>query len=122
MLLGDLVSQVAEDVVKLSQHHGAVGVFVVQLEELHIVVVCSLAVRSLDGSVALLYNLVKLAELLALLVSLAQTYTHLLGGVEAHGVHDVSKVEHVKLAFAIPVIDVTDLLAKASTILLLGEH
>merc|ERR1711890_113788 len=40
--------------------------------------------------------------------------THLLGGVEAHGVHDVSKVEHVKLALAIPVIDVTDLLTNVS--------
>ena len=35
---------------------------------------------------------------------------YLLGGVVAHGVHDVAKVEQVKLALAIPVVDVTDLL------------
>ena len=35
---------------------------------------------------------------------------HLLGGVVAHGVHDVAEVEQVKLTLAIPVVDVTDLL------------
>merc|ERR1719232_631942 len=39
ILLGDFISKVAEDVVKLSKHHGAVAVFVVELEELNIVVV-----------------------------------------------------------------------------------
>ena len=35
---------------------------------------------------------------------------YLLGGVVAHGVHDVAKEEEVELALAIPVVDVTDLL------------
>merc|ERR1712113_394509 len=44
ILLGDLITKIAEDVVKLSKHHGAVAVFVVELEELNIVVVRSLGV------------------------------------------------------------------------------
>merc|ERR1740128_1318419 len=49
ILLGDLVSEVAQDVVELSEHHGAVLVFVVQLQELEVVGVCSLAVGGLQG-------------------------------------------------------------------------
>merc|ERR1719403_687268 len=49
VLLGDLVSQVAQDVVQLSEHHGAVLVFVVQLQQLHVVGVGSLAVGGLQG-------------------------------------------------------------------------
>ena len=35
---------------------------------------------------------------------------HLLGGVHAQGVHDISEEEQVDLAFAIPVVDVADVL------------
>ena len=36
--------------------------------------------------------------------------TDLLGGVHAKGIHDISEEEEVKLAFAIPIVDVTDFL------------
>ena len=71
ILLGDLVSEIAQDVVKLSQHHGAVAVFVVELEELEVVGVSSLGVGGGDGGLDLLDNIVILGELLALLVSLS---------------------------------------------------
>ena len=71
IVLGDLVTKVAEDVVQLSQHHGAVAVLVVELEQLQVVAVCSLAVRGGHGSLHLLNNIVVLGELLSLLISLS---------------------------------------------------
>merc|ERR1711981_521252 len=88
--------------------------FVVQLQQLHVVGVGSLAVGGLQGLLNLGDDIVELGELLALLVGLAQADAHLLGGVVAHGVHDVAKEEQVKLALAIPVVDVTDLLNSIS--------
>ena len=114
ILLGDLVPKVAEDVVELGEHHGAVTVLVIEFEQLEVVGIDSLAVGGLDGLLALFQDLVKLAELLALLVGLAKADADLLGGVEAHGVHDVSEEEHVKLALAVPVVDVADLHALIS--------
>ena len=70
LFLGHLVSEVGQDVVKLGQHHGTVGVFVVQLEELEVVSVASLGVGGGDGGLDLLDDIVVLGELLALLVSL----------------------------------------------------
>ena len=77
VLLGDLVTQVGEDVFQLSQHHGAVLVFVVQLQQLHVVGVGSLAVGGLQGLLDLGDDIVELGELLALLVGLAQADAHL---------------------------------------------
>ena len=77
ILLGDLVSKVAQDVVELSEHHGAVLVFVVQLQELEVVVVCSLAVGGLQGRLNHADDIVELGELLALLVGLAEANAHL---------------------------------------------
>merc|ERR1719491_733756 len=114
ILLGDLVSEVAQDVVELSEHHGAVLVFVVRLQELEVVGVCSLAVGGLQGRLNHADDVVELGELLALLVGLAEANAHLLGGVVAHGVHDVAEVEQVELTLAIPVVDVTDLLNSIS--------
>merc|ERR1719499_597467 len=108
--LGHLITEIAQDVVKLSQHHGAVGVLVVQLQQLKVVVVISLGVRGGNCSLHLLDNIIILGKLLALLISLAKANTDLLGDVQAQSVHDVSKEEQVNLAFAIPVIDVTDVL------------
>merc|ERR1711936_79304 len=110
VVLGDLVTEVAEDVVQLSQHHGAVAVLVVQLEELQVVVVGSLRVGGGDSGLALLHDIVVLGELLALLVGLSLGDTGLLGDVQAESVHDVSEEEEVNLAFAIPVVDVADVL------------
>merc|ERR1712113_1373807 len=108
ILLGDLISKVAEDVVKLSKHHGAVAVFVVELEELNIVVVGSLGVRGGNSSLDLLDNIIVLGEFLALLISLSLSNTGLLGDVQAKGVADVSKEEEIDLTFAVPIVDVAD--------------
>merc|ERR1712113_299607 len=110
ILLGDLISKVAEDVVKLSKHHGAVAVFVVELEELNIVVVGSLGVRGGNSSLDLLDNIIILGELLALLISLSLSNTGLLGDVQAKSIADVSKEEQIDFTFAIPVVDVADIL------------
>merc|ERR1712107_215206 len=108
ILLGDLITKIAEDVVKLSKHHGAVAVFVVELEELNIVVVGSLGVRGGNSGLDLLDNIIVLGELLALLISLSLSKTGLLGDVQAEGVADVSKEEEIDLTFAVPVVDVAD--------------
>merc|ERR1712113_803774 len=108
ILFGDLVSKIAEDVVKLSQHHGAVAVFVVELQELNIVGVGSLRVWGGDSGLDLLDNIVVLGELLALLIGLSLSNTGLLGDVQAKGIADVSKEEEINLTFAVPVVDVAD--------------
>ena len=77
ILLGDLITKIAEDVVKLSKHHGAVAVFVVELEELNIVVVGSLGVRGGNSGLDLLDNIIVLGKLLALLISLSLSNTGL---------------------------------------------
>jgi len=110
ILLGDLISKVAEDVVKLSKHHGAVAVFVVELEELNIVVVGSLGVRGGNSGLDLLDNIIVLGELLALLISLSLSNTGLLGDVQAKSIADVSEEEQIDFTFAIPVVDVADIL------------
>jgi hypothetical protein len=110
ILLGDLVTQVGQQVLQLSKHHGAVAVFVVQLEQLNEVVVVTLRLGSGQASVYLGDNVVELGEFLAFLISLAVGNAHLLGGVEAQGVHDVTEVVQVEFTFAIPVVDVTNLL------------
>merc|ERR1719219_1220839 len=108
--LGDLVTEVAKDVVQLGQHHSAVAVLVVELQQLQVVVVASLGVGGGHGGLHLLHNIVVLGELLALLVGLSLGDTGLLGDVQTKGVHDVSEEEQVDLAFAIPVVDVADVL------------
>merc|ERR1711976_1084723 len=55
-------------------------------------------------------NIIILGKLLALLISLAKANTDLLGDVQAKSVHDVSEEEQVNLAFAIPIVDVADVL------------
>ena len=71
IILGHIISEVAEDVVQLGQHHGAVAVLVIELQQLQVVIVGSLAVRSGNSGLALLNHLIVLGELLALLVSLS---------------------------------------------------
>jgi len=114
VFLGDLISQVGEDVLELSQHHGSVLVLVVELAELDVVVVGSGALWGGDGLVDQGDDLVEGAELLLLLLLLAKTHADLLGHVVAGGVDDVHQVEHVELAFAVPVVDVADLLNSIS--------
>merc|ERR1712002_668158 len=71
ILLGDLITQVGQQVLKLSNHHGAVAVFVVQLQQLNVVVVVARGVGGILGLGDLGDNVVKLGELLALLISLS---------------------------------------------------
>merc|ERR1711976_586941 len=108
--LGHLVTEVAQDVVQLSQHHSAVGVLVVELQQLQVVTVLSLGVGGGNGSLDLLDNIIILGKLFALLISLAQTNTDLLGDVKTQSVHHVSEEEQVDLTLAVPVVDVADVL------------
>merc|ERR1711976_170767 len=108
--LGHLVTEVAQDVVQLSQHHSAVGVLVVELQQLQVVTVLSLGVGGGNGSLDLLDNIIIPGKLLTLLISLAQTNTGLLGDVETQSVHHVSEEEQVDLTLAIPIVDVADVL------------
>ena len=77
ILLGDFISKVAEDVVKLSKHHGSIAVFVVELQELNIVSVGSLGVRGGNSGLDLLDNIIVLGEFFALLISLSLSNTGL---------------------------------------------
>merc|ERR1711920_123943 len=108
-ILGDLITKVGQDVVKLSKHHGAIGVLVIQLHQFNVVSIGALGIRGSNGSLDLGNNLIKLGKLLALLISLALGNTDLLGHIESKSISNVAKVEKVELALAIPVIDVTDL-------------
>merc|ERR1712211_196508 len=83
---------------------------VVQLEQLDDVVVVAGGVGGVLGLLNLGHDVVKLGELLAFLVSHAKADTHLLGGVHAEGVHDISEEEEIHFTFAIPVIDIANLL------------
>ena len=67
-----------------------------------------------DGLVDQGDDLVEGAELLLLLLLLAKTHADLLGHVVAGGVDHVHQVEQVELAFAVPVVDVADLLNSIS--------
>merc|ERR1712121_110052 len=110
ILLGNLISKIAEDVVKLSKHHGAIAVFVIELQQLKVVIVSSLGVWGGNSSFDLLNNIIILGKLLSLLISLAQTNTDLLGDVKTKSIHHISKEEKIDLAFAIPIVDVADVL------------
>merc|ERR1719474_265061 len=66
IFLGDLITKIGKNVLKLSKHHGSVVVFVVQLKKLNVVVVGSGGVRGALGSIDLLNNFIKLGELFAL--------------------------------------------------------
>merc|ERR1719167_2194327 len=111
IFLGDFVTKVSKDVLEFSEHHGSVAVFVVELEELNVVVVGSGGVRGVLGSVDVL---VELGEFLAFLIGLSKTNANLLGGVHSKGIHDISEEEKVKFAFAIPIVDVADFLNSLS--------
>merc|ERR1719315_284380 len=95
-------------VTQLSKHHGSIVVFVIELEELHIVCIGSGGVGSVSCSLHFLDHVIKLGKLLSLFISLAKTYTDLLGGVHTKSIHHISKEEQVYFTLTIPVIDVTD--------------
>ena len=108
ILLGNHVPQVAQDVLQLGQHHGAVLVLVVELAELDKVMVVTEDLRLLQSLLDEGNDLVKLAELLAIVVSLAVLDADLLDNVEAKGIEDVHKVVHVDDTLHVPIIDLAD--------------
>jgi len=79
--LGDFITKIGKDVFELSEHHGSVSIFVVELAQIKVILVDSAAVRGILGSLDLLDDISKLGKLLALLIGLAEGDTHLLGGV-----------------------------------------
>merc|ERR1712029_1298363 len=64
IILGNLITKIAKNVVELGKHHGSVAVFVVELQELQVVVVSSLRVWGSDGSLDLLKTSSYLANFL----------------------------------------------------------
>merc|ERR1719206_1150929 len=97
IFLGDFISKIGKDVLKLSKHHGSVAIFVIELKELNVVVVGSGGVRGGLCGVNLLDDIIELCEFLAFFISLTKTNAHLLCGVHAKGIHDISEEEKVKL-------------------------
>jgi hypothetical protein len=108
VLLGDLITQVGQEVVELGQHHGSVLVLVVELAQLDVVVVVSGIIGLLDGLLHEGNDLIKFAEFFASIVSLTILDANLLDDIHAKGIEDVHEVVHVQHAFAIPIVDVAD--------------
>merc|ERR1719209_954245 len=108
VFLWNLITKICKDVFQFRKHHCSVAVFVIKLEEFNIVCIGSGGVGSVSCGLHFLNHVIKLGKLLPLLISLAKTYTDLLGGVHAESIHHISKEEQVDFTFAIPVIDVTD--------------
>jgi len=109
IFLGDLITKIAEEVLELGQHHGAVLVLVVELAELNEVVVVAGVLGLLEGLLDEGDDLIELAELLAGVVGLAVLDADLLDDVEAEGVEDVHEVVHVEDTLHVPVVDLADL-------------
>ena len=97
-----------QESLEFSQHHGSVLIFVVQLAQLNVVVVVAGVFRLLDGLLDKGDNFVEFAELLLDIVGLTVLDSGLLGEVHAEGIEDVHEVVHVKLALAVPIVDVAD--------------
>ena len=104
------LTQVGQDVFKLSQHHGSILVFVVQFAQFNVVMVVAVVFGGLQGSIDHGDNFVEAGEFLALFFLLAIGHADLLGDVESQGIHDVTKVEQVELSLAMPIVNFADLL------------
>ena len=104
-----MLTKIAQDVLELSQHHGAILVLVIELAELNEIVVVARVLGLLDGFIHEFDDLIKCAELLASVVGLTKFDGDLLGNVHAEGIEDVHKIVHVKFASAIPIVDFADL-------------
>merc|ERR1712029_442474 len=90
-------------------NHGAVLVLVIELAELDKVVVVTNDLRLLQSLLDKADDLVKLAELLASIVSLAELDADLLDDVDAKGKEDVHEVVHVNFTLHVPIVDLADL-------------
>merc|ERR1712045_817228 len=108
ILLGNFITHKRQESFKLSQHHGSIFIFVVQFAQLNIVMVVTSVFWLLDCLLDKGYNLIKLAEFLLNIVSLSVFDSGFLGKVHAKSVEDVHEVVHVKLALAMPIIDIAD--------------
>ena len=104
------LTQVGQDVFKLSQHHGSILIFVVQFAQFNVVMVVAVVFGGLQGSVDHGDNFVEAGEFLLLFFLLAIGHADLLGDVESQGIHDVTKVEQVELSLAMPIVNFADLL------------
>jgi len=114
VFLGDFISQVGQNVFELSQHHGSVLVFVVQFAQLDVVMVVAMVIGGLQGCLDQSDNFVEGTVFLFFFFLLTILHADLLGDVESQGVHDVTKVEQVEAALAMPIVDLTDFLNSVS--------
>merc|ERR1712241_885620 len=114
IFFGDLISQVGQDVFKLSQHHGSILVFVVQFAQFDVVMVVATHFWGLHGSLDHFDDFIEAGVLLFFFFLLAICHADLLGNVEAQGVHDITKIEQVELALAMPIVNVADFLNSIS--------
>ena len=103
------LTQVAQKVLELSQHHGTIFIFVIQFAEFNVVMVIARVFWFLDGLLNKGDYFVKLGIFLFKVVHLSILDTDLLGDVETKSIEDIHEVVHVQYTFAIPIIDVADL-------------
>jgi len=100
-----LLTEGQKNVLQLTQHHGAVLHFVIELQALNEVLkgtsVLGLLHSAVDGE-----ELFKLDELVSLLGGATQICDHLQGGVQVETSETVSQVEQVNPALTLKVIDV----------------
>merc|ERR1712020_828676 len=108
VFLRDLVTHKRQEGFELSQHHGAIFVFVVQFAQLNVVMVVTSVFWLLDSLLDKRDNLIKLAEFLLNIISLSVFHGGFLGEVHTKSIEDVHEVVHVKLALAMPIIDIAD--------------
>merc|ERR1719447_242629 len=105
LLLGQLLTEVHQQLKQLELQDGVVGIFVVQLQDLNEVVEATLVLGVLAGLVH--GEDIRLGEeLLALGDSTADLLDGLQGGVQVAGADEVANVEGVDLAVSLEVMDV----------------
>ena len=104
------LTQVGQDVFELGQHHGSVFVFVVQFAQFNVVMVVAMIFWGLQGCIDHGNNFVEAGEFLCFFFLLSISHADFLGDVESQGINDVTEVEQVELALAMPIVDVADFL------------
>merc|ERR1739840_11339 len=105
LLLGQLLTEVHQQLEQLELQDGVVGIFVVQLQDLNEVVEASLVL----GVLAVLVHGEDIGlgqELLSLAASTSDLLDGLQGGVQVAGADEVAGVEGINLAVSLEVIDV----------------
>merc|ERR1711892_660957 len=105
VLLGQLLSEVGEELEELVLNDGVVVVFVVQLHDLNKVVEASLVLGVLAG-LEHGEDFVLAEDLLSLFCGSSDGSDGLEGGVDVAGPHEVSHVEGVDLAVSLEVVDI----------------